>query len=454
MIMSSPPAGLLTEILHEIGRHVISLRTLRALACADRRFNAIFDPILYRADARRPPSAAIAWAAEHGAMEILQKALSYGAEIAHTSTSTGAFSTGGTRVSYGLSTPYHFYNCPPSHPLCLAIQHGHVEIVEFLIRRGCNVNMRNPEGLTLLCLAVIHGDANLVRTLLSRGARQDRRHVAVINSPIQIAAFQGAKEVVDLLLHYGLDSTRPTAPQIQDAIQCALVERHGDILPPLLATGVGLNYVFRDCRVPGTHTPLCWAVDKGDTQLLQLLLAGGNADPSYRTVDKEAIPLLKAVLGQHEEMVQILVGPTSRLQRTRALALSMDYPDGRIAQILLDNGVLPDFEEGGHSTLTQDFDDSPNATDYILIPPLIRAVHRGHTNFVKLLVARGANINVEYHGWIEELPTWIIGGPLALAEQLGDQETANFLRDQGAKRDIGRWLYEQFEGWTYTRQSQ
>jgi ankyrin repeat protein len=93
--------------------------------------------------------------------------------------------------------------------------------------------MRNPEGLTLLCLAVIHGDVNLVRSLLSRGARQDRRHVAVINSPIQIAEFQSAKDVVDLLLHCGPDSTRPNTSQIQDAIQCALVEGHGDILPLL-----------------------------------------------------------------------------------------------------------------------------------------------------------------------------------------------------------------------------
>jgi ankyrin repeat protein len=441
------------EILQIIGRKITSLRTLRALACANRRFNAIFDPILYYADARRPASAAIAWAAEHGAMEILQKALSYGAEIAPISTSTGKNSTGGKRVSYGLCTPYHFYNCPPPHPLCLAIQHSHVNIAEVLIDGGCNVNMRNPECLTLLCLAVIQGDVNLVRNLLSRGARQNRRHAAVINSPIQIAAFQGAKDVVDLLLHYGPDSDRPKTSEIQAAIQCALVEGHGDILPLLLATGVSLDYVFRSCPVPGFYTPLVWAVDKGDTQLLQLLLAGGNANPNFWTMYKEAIPLLKATLGQHEEMVQILVGPTSRLLRTRALVLSMDYPDGRITQILLTNGALPNYEEGDHSMLNRVFGDSPDAIDDTLMPPLIRAVLRGHTNLVKMLVARGANINVEYRGWIQELPTWVIGGPLELAEQLGDQETASFLRGQGAKRDVGTWLYAQFEGWTYSRPS-
>ncbi|KAJ5633216.1 hypothetical protein N7490_009555 [Penicillium lividum] len=387
-------------------------------------------------------------------MEILQKALSYGAKLAPTSTFRREISTGGMRISYGLSMPCHFYNCPPPHPLCLAIQHGHEGIAEFLIGRGCNVNMRSPEGLTLLCLAVIHGEANLVRTLLSRGARQDRRQFKSTHSPIQIAAFQGVKEVVDLLLHYGPDSTRPTGPQIQDAIQCALVERHEDILPPLLATGVSLNYVFRDCRVPGVYTPLGWAVDKGDTQLLQLLLTGGKANPSYWTGDKDAIPLLKAALEHNEEMVQILVGSISRLQRTRALTLSMDYPDGRIAQILLDNGALPEFEEGDHSNLTPSFDNSQDAPDDILMPPLIRAVLRGHTNLVKSLVARGANINVEYRGWIEELPKWVSGGPLALAEQLGDQEMANFLRDRGAKRDVGTWLYAPFEGWTYNTPSQ
>jgi ankyrin repeat protein len=147
-----------------------------------------------------------------------------------------------------------------------------VGIVKFLIGRGCNVNIRNPEALTLLCLAVIHGDANLVRTLLSRDARQDRRHVATTHSPI---------------MHI------------------------------------------------------------------------------------------------------------------------------------------------------QGFDDSPDAKDDMLMPPLIRVVHRGHTDLVKLLVVHGANINVEYREGIEELPTWAIGGPLASAEQLGDQETAKILRGQGAKRDVG-----------------
>jgi hypothetical protein len=97
-----------------------------------------------------------------------------------------------------------------------------------------------------------------------------------------------------------------------------------------------------------------------------------------------------------------------------------DYPDGRVAQILLDNGALPDFEEGDHFTLTRDFEDGPDVGDDILMPALIRAVLRGHTNLVKLLVARGAHINIEYRGWIDELPTWVIGGPLSLAEQIGD----------------------------------
>ncbi|KAL4733814.1 ankyrin repeat-containing domain protein [Aspergillus similis] len=444
-----PPPPLPTEILREIGRNVTSLRTLRALACADRRFHAIFDPILYQTDARWPPRAAIAWAAEHGVMGILQKALNYGAEIAAAPSSTGEFSIGGVRVIYGMSTPYHFYNCPPPHPLCLAIQHGQVDIAYFLIERGCSVNMRNPEGLTLLSLAVIHGHVDFVRTLLGRGAGQDRRHAAVVHSPIQIAAFQGAKEVVELLLHHG-----PTTQQIRDAIQCTLLEGHKDILPPLLATGVGLDFIFRNCRLPGVYTPLVWAAEEGDAQLVQILLSGGTADPNYWTGDGNAIPLVKAVLKKHEEVVRILVGPTSRLQRTRALALSMDYPDGRIAQILLENGALPDFEQDDQSTLTDNFDDSHSPMGDILMPPLMRAILRGHTNLVRLLVARGANINVEYRGWIGELPTWVIGGPLALAEQLGDQETANFLRDQGAKPEVGTWLYSQFANWTYNRPSQ
>lgn len=264
---------------------------------------------------------------------------------------------------------------------------------------------------------------------------------------------KGAKEIVLLLLHYSPDFTRPTAVQLQKAITYALREGHAHILLPLLDTRISLNFQFLDCRATSAYTPLLWAIEEGDIQLLNLLLEGDNADPNYCTGDEDQIPLLKAALKNHERMARILVSRTSRLHRTRALALSMDHGDGQIAQVLLENGTLPDFKDGDHTASIEEFDCNLGRVHDPLIPPIIRAVCRGHTNLVKLLVTYGANVDVEYRGWIKELSEWIIGGPLLLTIQLGDQETTDFQRGQGARKGVSKGLCAQFENWSYNRPS-
>ena len=106
---------------------------------------------------------------------------------------------------------------------------------------------------------------------------------------------------------------------------------------------------------------------------------------------------------------------------------------------------MRDFKDSDHTASTEEFDCNLGCVHDPLIPPIIRAVCRGHTNLVKLLVTYGANVNVEYRDSIKELPEWIIGGPLLLAIQLGDQEATDFLRGQGAREDVGKGLYAQFK---------
>lgn len=443
MSLSSLP----TEILRGIGRRITSLSTLHALSCVNRHFYAILNELLYQVDARCDPAFALVWAAEHGVMETVQKALSHGAQIPATSLA-GKVSTGETRIIDGNGIADHFFQCSSPHPLFLAVQNGHEDIIELLLKKGCNVNIRDPKGLTLLCVAVTHDHLHIVRILLSRGARHERQPIAS-HSPIQIAASKGAKEIVDCLVHYGPDFTRPSARQLQDAIAIALREGHKHILSPLLETGVSLNFGFWECGAPSAYTPLLWALEEGDTQLLTLLLAGGNADPNYGIGNEDHIPLLQAVMKNQEQMVRILVGLTSRLHRTRALALSMDYCDGRMAQILLENGTLPDFEVLDDTRVKQEFNCNLGCEPYPLMPPIIRAVRHGFTNLVKLLVTHGANVNVGYRGRIEELPRWTFGGALDLAMQLGHQETADFLRDQGATEDVEDEMMVQFKNWSY-----
>ncbi|KAL3429420.1 hypothetical protein BDV09DRAFT_200633 [Aspergillus tetrazonus] len=130
-----------------------------------------------------------------------------------------------------------------------------------------------------------------------------------------------------------------------------------------------------------------------------------------------------------EAMVLILAGPSSRVHQTRALERSVDadYPDSRIAQILLENGASPDFQRGAGAT-----EPSPSS-------PLIRAVCAGQLHPVRLLVEYGAKINIPCSSVdIQGICGWFVGGPLRLAWELGHQEIAAFLREQGASEDVGK----------------
>lgn len=143
-----------SELLHEIAGHVTSLQTLGALARVNRHFYELFDPLLYQRDAECPRLSAIEWAVTLGKIGIIEKSFRHGAEVLCYAHDYWLFQAE-TRMIDGNESQHYFRSRPP-HPLCLAVQNGHVDIAELFIARGCDMNMRNDERLSLLCLAVTH----------------------------------------------------------------------------------------------------------------------------------------------------------------------------------------------------------------------------------------------------------------------------------------------------------
>ena len=172
---------------------------------------------------------------------------------------------------------------PPPHPLCLAVQGGHAEIVEFLLdEKGCDVDMYDPQGLSLLELAVVHGHGQIVEDLLRRGASQlgGPRWVGapvVVGCPIQLAVSLGRMDIVRLLWEYGSFLLWLRGWELEVALECAIATRNMEAIHTLIGYGVSVHRRFTQRN---SITPLEWAVEMGDVEFVELFLSAG-ARPLY-----------------------------------------------------------------------------------------------------------------------------------------------------------------------------
>jgi ankyrin repeat protein len=58
------------------------------------------------------------------------------------------------------------------YPLCMAADYGQVHVIEYLIEKGADVNVKDCHGITPLLSAIYEGHTACVRLLLAKGAQK------------------------------------------------------------------------------------------------------------------------------------------------------------------------------------------------------------------------------------------------------------------------------------------
>jgi ankyrin repeat protein len=119
-----------------------------------------------------------------------------------------------------------------------------------------------------------------------------------------------------------------------------------------------------------------------------------------------------AALGRIDDARRLLPG-ASRQDRHLALTLAADFGRAEIVQLLLDAGEDPNRYNpvGGHSHTT----------------PLHQAAGAGHTEVVRLLVERGARLDLKDLLWPATPADW--------ARHAGKAEIEGYLRAQRRQRE-------------------
>jgi len=298
---------------------------------------------------------------------------------------------------------------------------GDTNEVKSLISQGADINIKWPNGVTLLHVAAEKGYKDIAKLLIDKGAdvnAQNRSNV----TPLHLGVENGNKDVVELLIANGADvnakrntRSRKASTALHDAVDAA----RGDIVELLIAHGADVN-----TRTDLGITPLYIAERNGYTEIAELLLKHGA---------KEISPSLFGAFTYVDiDQIQVLIAQGADVNAKNnsgqtLLHLACRTGNKEVAVLLIDKGADVDAETelgwtplhdastlGNHDIVKLLIDKGadvnanraqspafpraaffviPNAKDNIRVTPLYLATLYGGKNVIELLISKGADVN-------------------------------------------------------------
>ncbi|MFB0565376.1 MAG: ankyrin repeat domain-containing protein [Candidatus Aminicenantaceae bacterium] len=223
-------------------------------------------------------------------------------------------------------------------PLFRAAESGHLDVVQYLVAKGAQVNAKNNVDQTALFYSAYYGQADILDWLLSKGA--EFKGIDMYGrSPLHYAAREGKKDATKILVEKGLDIN--------------------------LEDGSGVS-------------PLRFAVDRGHLDVIDVFIALKALNPSE---DSGRLALHTAAANGHKDVVSLLISKGADI-RTKS-------DDGGT---LLHNAVIGNLLELSRQLIKKGTE--VNAQNRKGRTPLHYAVREGHLEIVKILVEKGAELNI------------------------------------------------------------
>ena len=411
-------------------------------------------------------------ASDEGHMNIAKLLMDHGAEVGRDQVLVAACKSGDDSLVLSLINSGVNVNCLVENfddrllsPLMMASAEGHTDIVKLLLQRGAQVDLQNNVGRTALMIASDEGHMNIAKLLMDHGAEVGRDQVLVaacksgddslvlslINSgvnvnclvkfgygewsPLMRASAEGHTDIVKLLLQRGaqVDLQNDVG---ETALMRASVRGHMNIAKLLMDHGAEV----------GRDQVLVAACKSGDDSLvLSLINSGVNVNCLVKIDGREWSPLMMASGSGHTDIVKLLLqrGAQVDLQNNvgrTALMIASDRGHMNIAKLLMDHGaevgrdqvLVAACKSGDDSLVLSLINSGVNVNCLVKFgygewSPLMMASAEGHTDIVKLLLQRGAQVDLQYdHG----------STALMRASDRGHMNIAKLLMDHGA--EVGR----------------
>lgn len=141
-------------------------------------------------------------------------------------------------LSNGISP--NFIGLVGSTPLIAAVSNNHVEVVEYLLGHGADINFSDPSeeifSNTPLTAACHHGHLEMVRYLINKGVDVNQAS-KMFGSPLYAAIKKDSKEIAALLINSGA-STELKHDSLVDVVICiAAKENNREMVQLLIEKG-------------------------------------------------------------------------------------------------------------------------------------------------------------------------------------------------------------------------
>jgi ankyrin repeat protein len=281
-------------------------------------------------------------------------------------------------------------------PLSLAAEAGDASLIGKLLNAGADANTATIDGETVLMLAARTGKADAIKLLAVRGAKVEAKENRMGETPLIWAAAENNAEAVRMLVEFG----------------AGVDTRSARVKYPPQVPADPSNYVS-SAAPKGEWTPLMYTAREGALDAARALIELGanvNAqDPEGMT------PLLEAIVNMHFDFAALLLDKGANPSLADASGMTPLYaaidmhtpawersrPDPKesdkldclaLMKVLLDHGAnvnaalksrtLQRYHAGGSAALGEG------------TTPLIRAARYDNLDMVRLLVERGADVNL------------------------------------------------------------